>query len=53
MVRRRRQVRLNDAMVAAADETAVDETEAGEAGTAGAAVAVGGGGGGGGGGAGY
>jgi hypothetical protein len=30
-------VRLDDALVAAADETAVDETEAGEAGTAGAA----------------
>jgi hypothetical protein len=36
-MRRRRQVRLDDALVAAADETAVDETEAGEAGTADAA----------------
>jgi hypothetical protein len=34
MVRRRRQVPLDDALVAAADETAVDETEAGGAGTA-------------------
>ena len=37
VMRRQRQVRLDDAMVAAADETAMDETEAGEAGTAGAA----------------
>jgi hypothetical protein len=29
VVRRRRQVRLDDALVAAADETAVDETERG------------------------
>jgi hypothetical protein len=37
VMRRRRQVRLDDALVAAADETAVDETEAGGAGTADAA----------------
>jgi hypothetical protein len=38
MMRRRRQVRLDDALVAAADETAVDETEAGGADTAGDAT---------------
>ena len=38
--RRQRQVRLGDAMAAAADETAMDETEAGEAGTAGAAGGI-------------
>ena len=37
VMRRRRQVQVDDALVAAADETAVDETEAGEAGTADAA----------------
>ena len=42
MVRRRRQVQLDDALVAAADETAVDETGAGEAGTADAAGGRGG-----------
>ena len=37
VMRRRRQERLDDALAAAADETAVDETEAGGVGTADAA----------------
>ena len=37
VMRRRRKVQLDDALEAAADETAVDETEAGEADTADAA----------------